>query len=57
MLCCVYKMEEDERGKRVAHTSRREIHTAHYLGNPKEGVHLEDLDTEGRMILKLIFQK
>ena len=43
-------------GKRVAHT-RREIHKAFCLGNLKKGDHLEDLGADGRIILKLIFQK
>jgi hypothetical protein len=44
-------------GNRVAHTGGREIHIAFWLGKLKEGDHLEDLGADGRIILKLIFQK
>jgi hypothetical protein len=41
----------------VAHTRRREMHKAFCLGNLNEGAHLKDLRADGRIILKLIFQK
>jgi hypothetical protein len=42
-------------GKRVAHTKRREILEAFWLGNLKEEDHFEELVENGRIILKLIF--
>jgi hypothetical protein len=44
-------------GNRVAHTGGREIHIGFWLGNVNEGDYLEDLGADGRIILKLIFQK
>ena len=43
-------------GKRVAH-AKREMHKAFCLGNLKEQENLEDLGADGRIILKLFFQK
>jgi hypothetical protein len=36
---------------------RGEVHTVCWWGNLKEGVNLEDLGVDGRIILKLLFQK
>jgi hypothetical protein len=36
---------------------RGEVLTLFGLGNLREGDHLEDPDTDGRFILKLIFEK
>jgi len=44
-------------GKRVAHTRRREKHKAFWLGNLQDGANLEDLGSDERIILKLIFKK
>jgi hypothetical protein len=41
----------------VAHTRRREIHKAFWLGNLKEEAHFEDLGADGKIILNSIFQK
>jgi hypothetical protein len=41
----------------VAHSGRREIHRAFWLGNLKVLAHLEDLGADGKIILKFIFQK
>jgi hypothetical protein len=40
----------------VAHKRRREIHKVFWFGNLKEQDHLDDLEADGRIILKLIFQ-
>jgi hypothetical protein len=50
-------MMDDERGKGCGTYGGREIHIAFWLGKLKEGDHLEDLGADGRIILKLIFQK
>ena len=45
-------------GKRLAHTRRRETHTALCLGNLKERDHFEDLGADGIIIIIMsIFQK
>ena len=41
----------------MVHTKRIEIHKAFWLRNLKEEGNLEDLVADGRIILKLIFQK
>jgi hypothetical protein len=41
----------------VARTRRRERHEAFWLGNLKEEEHFEELVANGRILLKLIFQK
>jgi len=41
----------------VAHRGRREIHKTFCSGNLMEGAYLEDLGSDGRIILKLIFKK
>jgi hypothetical protein len=41
----------------VAYTRRREVHIGFWLGNLKEGDHLEDLGADGKIKLKVIFQK
>jgi hypothetical protein len=41
----------------VPYTRRREILKAFWLGNLKEEVHFEELVANGKIILKLIFQK
>ena len=57
MLFVFIKCRMMRGGKRVAHTGGREIHIAFWLGKLKEGDHLKDLGADGRIILKLIFQK
>jgi len=44
-------------GKGEAYTRRREIHVSFWLGNLYDGALFEDLGADGRIILKLIFQK
>jgi hypothetical protein len=51
------KCNMTRRGKRVAHTRRRERHKTFWLGDLKEGAHFEDLGADRRIILKLIFTK
>ena len=41
----------------MAYTRRREIHKEFWLGNLKEEENFEELVANGRMLLKLIFQK
>jgi len=41
----------------VAHTGGREVHIAFWLGKLKEGDHLEDLGTDGKIIKILAFKK
>jgi hypothetical protein len=55
-IICVSQIKDDRGGKLVAYTRRREIHKAYWLENLKEGDNLEDLATDRRIILKLIFQ-
>jgi hypothetical protein len=43
--------------KRVTWTRRRKIHKTFCLGNLMEGAHLEDLGSDGRITLKLVFKK
>jgi len=43
-------------GNRVAPVRRREKHKAFWLGNLKEGAHLENLGADGKIIIMLIFQ-
>jgi hypothetical protein len=45
------------KGKRVVYTRRREIHKAFWFCNMKEKAHFEELVANGRMLIKLIFQK
>jgi hypothetical protein len=54
---CVYYMKEYEREKRVAHRRGRNIHIAFWFGILKEGEHLEDIEADGIVILKLICKK
>jgi hypothetical protein len=42
---------------RMVDVRRREIHKAFWLGYLMEKDHLEDLDADGRILLKLIFNK
>jgi hypothetical protein len=41
----------------AARMERREVHTKFWWGNLREGDHLENPGLDGRMILKLIFEK
>jgi hypothetical protein len=40
----------------VAHMWRGEVHTGFWFGSLREGDHLKDRDTDGRIILKLTFE-
>jgi len=35
---------------------RGEVHTRYWWGYPREGDHLEDVDIDGRIILKWIYK-
>jgi hypothetical protein len=43
--------------KHVALSGTREVRTGVLVGKPKERDHLEDLNIDGRIILKCIFKK
>jgi len=52
-------VKDDEKGKACGtyEEKRDTVHIAFWLGNLKEGAHFLDLDADGRIILKLIFNK
>ena len=52
-------MQDDERGKALGtyEDKRDTVHIAFWLENLKEGTHFKDLGADGRIILKLIFNK
>ena len=41
----------------VAHMGRAEVYTGFWWGNLRERNHLEDLDIDGKIILRWIFEK
>jgi len=50
-------MQDDDRGKACGTYGGREIHIAFWLGKLKEGDHLEDLGTDGKIIKILTFKE
>ena len=53
----VIKYRKMRWGGRVACRRRGEVHTEFYWENLREGGHLEDPGVDGRMILKLVFER
>jgi hypothetical protein len=46
-----------EWAEHVARVGRGEMHAVFCCGNQKERYHLDNIDIDGRIILKLIFRK
>jgi len=57
MLYVFIKSRMMRGGKGVVNTGRRKVYIAFWLGKLKEGDHLGELNTDGRILLKLVFQK